>query len=196
MHRRHQFGMRENPASDRRHGSRSALQEDLSAATTRHASHHQEMLVTSAGPVESATTEDFATEERREEGANSTKIEGSIKVPGNTESGAGAGHHADGQEQRTRSDAEFEPLLDVAEAARLLRIHPKTLRVKAGHGIIPGIQIGRVWRFRASTLNRWLEKITRQRMVWRVNEMHRPFCTIQIFCTGLSVPFKQRRNFV
>jgi len=53
--------------------------------------------------------------------------------------------------------SEFEPLLDVTEAARLLRIHPKTLRAKAGHGIIPGIQIGRVWRFRASILNRWLE---------------------------------------
>ncbi len=55
----------------------------------------------------------------------------------------------------------FEPLLDLAEAARLLRIHPKTLRVKARRGIIPAIQIGRVWRFRASMLNRWLEKIAR-----------------------------------
>ncbi len=55
----------------------------------------------------------------------------------------------------------FEPLLDLAEAARLLRIHPKTLRVKARRGIIPAVQIGRVWRFRASMLNRWLEKIAR-----------------------------------
>jgi len=55
---------------------------------------------------------------------------------------------------------EFEPLLDVIDAAKLLRIHPKTLRAKAGRGIIPGIQIGRVWRFRASMLNRWLEGMT------------------------------------
>jgi excisionase family DNA binding protein len=52
----------------------------------------------------------------------------------------------------------FEPLLDVTEAARLLRIHPKTLRLKARSGEIPGIQIGRVWRFRVSALDRWVER--------------------------------------
>jgi excisionase family DNA binding protein len=46
-----------------------------------------------------------------------------------------------------------------AEAAKPLRIHPKTLRVKARRGAIPAIQIGRVWRFRASALNRWLDEI-------------------------------------
>jgi hypothetical protein len=56
---------------------------------------------------------------------------------------------------------EFEPLLDVAETARFLRIHPKTLRVKACRGIIPAVQIGRVWGFRASALNRWLEGISK-----------------------------------
>jgi excisionase family DNA binding protein len=60
-----------------------------------------------------------------------------------------------------QSNIEFEPLLDVAEAARLLRIHPKTLRVKASQGIIPAVQIGRVWRLRASALNRWVEGISR-----------------------------------
>jgi excisionase family DNA binding protein len=59
-----------------------------------------------------------------------------------------------------RDDGGFEPLLDVSEAAKLLRIHPKTLRVKARRGVIPAIQIGRVWRFRASALNRWLDEIT------------------------------------
>jgi excisionase family DNA binding protein len=58
-----------------------------------------------------------------------------------------------------KRDGGFEPLLDVAEAAKLLRIHPKTLRVKARRGVIPAIQIGRVWRFRASALNRWLDDI-------------------------------------
>jgi excisionase family DNA binding protein len=57
------------------------------------------------------------------------------------------------------SESDFEPLLDVIEAAKLLRIHPKTLRTKARSGIIPGIRFGRLWRFRASTLNRWLKKI-------------------------------------
>jgi excisionase family DNA binding protein len=61
--------------------------------------------------------------------------------------------------QRDKKSGGFEPLLDVAEAAKLLRIHPKTLRVKARRGVIPAIQIGRVWRFRASALNRWLDEI-------------------------------------
>lgn len=65
-------------------------------------------------------------------------------------------------EQRERpgqSGDLFEPLLDCKEAAALLRIHPKTLRTKARLGIIPAIQVGRLWRFRASALNQWLDEI-------------------------------------
>lgn len=55
----------------------------------------------------------------------------------------------------------FEPLLDSDEAARLLRIHPKTLQRMARNGEIRGLQIGKLWRFRASQLNQWMEsKIT------------------------------------
>jgi excisionase family DNA binding protein len=61
--------------------------------------------------------------------------------------------------QRVEPEPDFEPLLDVAEAAKLLRIHPKTLRAKARLGIIPAVQVGKLWRFRASVLNEWLEKI-------------------------------------
>lgn len=61
--------------------------------------------------------------------------------------------------QSDKGDGGFEPLLDVTEAAKLLRIHPKTLRVKARRGVIPAVQIGRVWRFRVSALNRWLDEI-------------------------------------
>jgi len=53
----------------------------------------------------------------------------------------------------------FEPLLDTVEAAKLLRIHPKTLRRSARLGEIPATRIGRLWRFRASVLNEWLERI-------------------------------------
>ncbi len=161
MHRRLQFGMRENSASDRRHGSRSLVQEHLSASRSGQASHPQEVLV---GPdslqVGSTTAEGSATGERREEAAESTVIAGEIKVSVNAQARAGAEHHAGPKSRHVASDAEFEPLLDVAGAARLLRTHPKTLRAKVGHGIIPGIQIDRVWRFRASMLNRWLEEIT------------------------------------
>ena len=63
------------------------------------------------------------------------------------------------QAGRARGESNFESLLDVAEAAKLLRIHPKTLRNKARRGIIPGVQVGRLWRFRASALNEWLDEI-------------------------------------
>lgn len=59
-------------------------------------------------------------------------------------------------------DLQFEPLLDSAEAASLLRIHPKTLQRMARNGEISGIQIGRLWRFRASVLNSWLGRTNRK----------------------------------
>lgn len=62
--------------------------------------------------------------------------------------------------QRTRDyDASFEPLLDSDEAAALLKIHPKTLQRMARCGEIPGIQIRKLWRFRASALNAWMNGI-------------------------------------
>ena len=51
----------------------------------------------------------------------------------------------------------FERLLDSDEAAALLKIHPKTLQKMARNGDITAVQIGRLWRFRASVLNDWLE---------------------------------------
>jgi len=57
------------------------------------------------------------------------------------------------------SEDDFEPLLDSEEAAALLKIHPKTLQKMARRGEVVAIHIGRLWRFRASALNRWLEKI-------------------------------------
>ena len=53
----------------------------------------------------------------------------------------------------------FEPLLESEEAAALLKIHPKTLQRMARNGEIKGIRIGKLWRFRASSLNRWVENI-------------------------------------
>jgi excisionase family DNA binding protein len=47
----------------------------------------------------------------------------------------------------------FEPLLSPAEAASLLRIHPKTLLKLARQGAIPAARMGKHWRFRASTLD-------------------------------------------
>ena len=75
-------------------------------------------------------------------------------------------NHDDGypsvQERSPSGDVDFERpiferLLDSEEAARLLRIHPKTLQRMARNGEIRGVQIGKLWRFRASQLNEWME---------------------------------------
>ena len=52
----------------------------------------------------------------------------------------------------------FEQLLDSDEAAALLKIHPKTLQKMARNGEITGVQVGRLWRFRASVINEWLDQ--------------------------------------
>jgi excisionase family DNA binding protein len=52
----------------------------------------------------------------------------------------------------------FEQLLDSDEAAALLKIHPKTLQKMARNREITGVQVGRLWRFRASVINEWLEQ--------------------------------------
>lgn len=57
------------------------------------------------------------------------------------------------------TSAEFELLLDSDEAAALLKIHPKTLQRMARRGQVVGIQIGKLWRFRTSDLNKMLEKV-------------------------------------
>lgn len=46
----------------------------------------------------------------------------------------------------------FEPLLDSDRAAEIVQVHPKTLQRYARNGIVRGIRIGKLWRFRASDL--------------------------------------------
>lgn len=57
---------------------------------------------------------------------------------------------------RYQDRPDFERLLDSEEAASLLRIHPKTLQRMARSGEIKGVQIGKLWRFRASQLDQWM----------------------------------------
>ena len=45
-----------------------------------------------------------------------------------------------------------EPLLDSDEAASIMKIHPKTLQKLARKGIVRGVHIGKLWRFRASEI--------------------------------------------
>ena len=47
-------------------------------------------------------------------------------------------------------------IMTLDEAAEYLRVHPRTLRMKASEGKIPGAKIGRVWRFHRQQLESWL----------------------------------------
>lgn len=46
----------------------------------------------------------------------------------------------------------FERLLDSEQAAAIIKVHPKTLQRYARHGIVAGLRVGKLWRFRASAL--------------------------------------------
>lgn len=49
----------------------------------------------------------------------------------------------------------LEPLLDSDQAAAYARVHKKTLQRHARLGLVPGLRIGKLWRFRASDLDEW-----------------------------------------
>ena len=60
--------------------------------------------------------------------------------------------------QSTQIDSsQFEAPLDSEQAAALLKIHPETQQRMARNRQINGVQIGRLWRFRASQLNDWMQ---------------------------------------
>ncbi|UCE01049.1 MAG: helix-turn-helix domain-containing protein [Chloroflexota bacterium] len=48
-------------------------------------------------------------------------------------------------------------LLKVEEVARILRLKPETVRAMARRGDLPAIKLGRVWRFRRSSISELLE---------------------------------------
>jgi excisionase family DNA binding protein len=50
-----------------------------------------------------------------------------------------------------------EPLVDARRVAELLKVHPKTVKRLAQEGLLPGMKIGRVWRFRESSLDAWMK---------------------------------------
>jgi len=137
MRRRLKFGMRENPASDRRHGSRfDVTNEEVSNDA---GGNHREL----------SNCED-------KNGRSASVIQNSAHC---TDTGGvrsvftGRGH-----QHSTRADREsFEPLISSEQAARLLgNIHVKTLQRYARLGRLPGYQIGGHWHFRASERDAWL----------------------------------------
>ncbi len=50
----------------------------------------------------------------------------------------------------------FERLLDAREVAKLLGVHRATLQRMARDGQLPGVKVGKLWRFRISQLDAWI----------------------------------------
>jgi len=141
-----QSGMRENPASDRRYGSRQVVRSlsggncveeknvTLSAATPgqNHSFARSDTTNPNAASPHAATGDDGKTENEGHAGAVTLK-------------------------RSQKHPLGFEPLIGSLEAAKLLgNVHVKTLQRYARHRRIPGYQIGGHWYFRASELDSWL----------------------------------------
>jgi excisionase family DNA binding protein len=134
MHHHRQLGMRENPASERRHGSR--VSGEIPAADISSIDEPQSQPNDSVVAVPSATSN--VGPKRLATGERPTRWD-AFKLP------------------LAQSDAQFEQLLRSDEAAKLLgNIHVKTLQRYARAGTLPGYRLGGHWYFRASELDSWL----------------------------------------
>ena|SRR6516162_9769416 len=142
MHRRLQFGMRENPASHRQHGSREAVPNRSDGNYAKEDSRAPCELPTG---LHDSFAIDVATNAAQPRAATAARMqaEGLGTAIAHTSSPSSA--HA------------FEPLIASPDAAKLLgNIHVKTLQRYARTGSLPGYQIGGHWYFRASELDSWL----------------------------------------
>jgi excisionase family DNA binding protein len=74
-----------------------------------------------------------------------------IPVPGEENS-------ASSRRPPSRYAAPPERLIDSEEAAAIIGIHPKTLQKMARRGQIRGVHVGKLWRFRASIIEEWIER--------------------------------------
>jgi excisionase family DNA binding protein len=54
------------------------------------------------------------------------------------------------------STAAIEGLLTSREASQILKIHPKVLERMAKRGEVPALKVGKFWRYRATTLDTWI----------------------------------------
>jgi excisionase family DNA binding protein len=157
-----QFGARKNPDSPRVHGLRPSVNPSLTSMKEFVGSQDEENVSSAyklggldVPPVGAASEITIEKEKRVHRLVPAESVKGvPAKPPRPTES-SGEGREL----LQLKSDNIFEPLLDVVEAAKLLRMHPRTLRAKARKRLVPAIQVGRRWRFRASTLNSWLERL-------------------------------------
>ena len=55
------------------------------------------------------------------------------------------------------NEQQTNDVLTADDLAKILRIHPVTVRLKAAAGQIPGRQIGNRWRFSRTRIDEWLQ---------------------------------------
>jgi len=55
-----------------------------------------------------------------------------------------------------KTASEFEPLLNIREVAKLFGVNHAMLLRMARSGQLPGVKIGKLWRFQVSELNSWI----------------------------------------
>ena len=145
MHHRLKFDMRENPASDRRHGSRQApnslsdaslIEAETAALPPLTPGRNYSSIDADSTPNAALCRAATGEEEKSENGGTAVAV-------------------ALARSQKALSG--FEPLIGSLDAAKLLgNIHIKTLQRYARHQLVPGYQIGGHWYFRASELDSWL----------------------------------------
>jgi excisionase family DNA binding protein len=51
----------------------------------------------------------------------------------------------------------LEPLLTSEQVGQILGIHPKVVERMAKRGELPGLKVGEFWRYRASSLDGWID---------------------------------------
>ena len=146
MHQQQQFGMRENPASDRQHGSRTA------APSLSDERPVNEKNVAGASPMPGPDHLSMVAQDARHAASPRAATGGENLSTPMDSTVASSRPLPSAMIQR-----DFEPLIGSYEAARLLgKINVKTLQRYARHRNIPGYQIGGHWYFRASELDSWL----------------------------------------
>jgi excisionase family DNA binding protein len=145
MYHRLQSGMRENPASSRRHSSRFAV----GSTSNEHSINDENLASLELSPSHS---EPPVNMDDSPHAAAPRAATGGGKDGAAINSTATVSHGSSARIPHT-----FEPLIGSDEAAKLLgNIHVKTLQRYARHRRIPGYQIGGHWYFRESELDAWL----------------------------------------
>ena len=127
MHRRLQFGMRENPASDRRHGSRQATRSPLGRNGTA-----------------------------EEDASASPPAAGADHLPVNASGNSNAAPIG----WATVTKCYEGSLLTVHEVAKVLRVPVSWVYARTRTRSVerlPGIRLGKYWRFRGDDILAWIE---------------------------------------